>query len=89
MGNSGWEAIKKHLPKKIEELEIDFVIANGENAAHGFGITEKICAQFFNLGVDVITTGNHAWDQREIINFINPTTRGKNKKYSSAVSAFR
>ncbi|MEE2999720.1 MAG: TIGR00282 family metallophosphoesterase [Pseudomonadota bacterium] len=75
MGKSGRIGLDTHLPLVMDRLSPDFVIANGENAAHGFGITEKICAQFFNLGVDVITTGNHAWDQREIINFIDTEPR--------------
>ena len=76
VGNSGCEAIKKHLPKKIEELEIDFVIANGENAANeGVGITEEITNSLFNYGVDVITTGNHVWDQKETIKHIDREKR--------------
>src|SRR6478672_12437675 len=47
-----------------------FVIANGENAAAGFGITAKICAELHNAGVDCITTGNHVWDQRDIVGYI-------------------
>jgi len=66
VGNSGCEAVKKYLPKKIEENKIDFVIINGENAAkEGVGITEKITKNLFDCGVDVITTGNHVWDQKE------------------------
>ena len=76
VGNSGCEAIKKHLPKKIKELEIDFVIANGENAANeGVGITEEITNNLFKYGVDVITTGNHVWDQKEIMEFIDKEER--------------
>ena len=50
-----------------ETLDLDFVVVNGENAAGGFGITPKICNQFFDAGIDAITTGNHVFDQREII----------------------
>jgi hypothetical protein len=75
MGKSGRNGIKTHLPLIIEKLAPDFIIVNGENAAHGFGITEKICNQFFDLGIDVITTGNHVWDQREIINYISEEPR--------------
>ncbi|MBF0563273.1 MAG: YmdB family metallophosphoesterase, partial [Alphaproteobacteria bacterium] len=56
-------------------LRLDFVIVNGENAAHGFGITSKICQEFYTLGVDVITTGNHVWDQREILTYIENDVR--------------
>ena len=66
VGKSGCEAVQKYLPKKIEENKIDFVIVNGENAAkEGVGITEEITKNLFDCGVDVITTGNHVWDQKE------------------------
>ena len=70
MGKSGRTAVIDRLPALRTELDLDFVIACGENAAHGFGITIKICEALFEAGVDVITTGNHAWDQREIIDYI-------------------
>ena len=71
VGVSGCEAVKKHLPKKIKESKIDFVIANGENAANeGVGITEEITNNLFDCGVDVITTGNHVWDQKETVKHI-------------------
>jgi metallophosphoesterase (TIGR00282 family) len=70
VGKSGRTAIADHLPELRERLDLDFVVVNGENAAHGFGITDKICASFYQLGADVITTGNHVWDQREIMNYI-------------------
>lgn len=70
MGRSGREALEKHLPALREKLKPDVVIVNGENAAHGKGITDKICAELYALDVDCITTGNHVWDQREIIPYI-------------------
>ena len=71
VGRSGCEAIKKNLPKIILDKKIDFCIVNGENAAdQGVGITEKISKDLFNSGVDVITTGNHVWDQKETTNHI-------------------
>jgi metallophosphoesterase (TIGR00282 family) len=70
MGRSGREALEKHLPKLRENHNPDTIIVNGENAANGAGITEKICKEFYNWGVDVITTGNHVWDQREILAYI-------------------
>ncbi|NKB43793.1 MAG: metallophosphoesterase [Alphaproteobacteria bacterium] len=70
MGKSGRQAVIDRLPDLRGQLGLDFVIACGENAAHGFGITVKICEALFLAGVDVITTGNHAWDQREIIDYI-------------------
>ena len=54
---------------------LDFVVVNGENAAHGFGITDKICAELYAGGVDVITTGNHVWDRREIMAYIDGDPR--------------
>jgi 2',3'-cyclic-nucleotide 2'-phosphodiesterase len=71
VGKSGRQAIDAHLPGLRQKLDLDFVIVNGENAAHGFGITDSICEGFYAAGADVITTGNHVWDQREIINYID------------------
>ncbi len=70
MGRAGREALEKYLPQLKEDLNVDVAIVNGENAAHGRGITEKFCAQFYEWGTDVITTGNHVWDQREILKYI-------------------
>jgi len=71
VGKSGRDAVAEHLPKLRASLNLDFVVVNGENAAHGFGITDKICAALYQAGADVITTGNHVWDQRDIINYID------------------
>src|SRR5690349_10949313 len=71
MGRSGREALEKHLPTLKETLKPDVVIVNGENAASGAGITPKICEEFYEWGTDCITTGNHVWDQREIIPYID------------------
>ena len=71
VGKAGRQAIDKNLPDLRRRLELDFVIVNGENAAHGFGITDKMCEGFYAAGADVITSGNHIWDQREIINYID------------------
>ncbi|MBI2234407.1 MAG: TIGR00282 family metallophosphoesterase [Micavibrio aeruginosavorus] len=71
MGRSGREALAKHMPELKAKLRPDAVIVNGENAAHGIGITSEICKEFYALGTDVITTGNHVWDQREIIPYID------------------
>lgn len=70
MGRSGREALEAYLPMLRRKLTPDIVIVNGENAASGAGITPKICDQFYAWGVDCITTGNHVWDQREIIPYI-------------------
>jgi metallophosphoesterase (TIGR00282 family) len=71
VGKSGRQAILGNIEDLRSRLALDFVLVNGENAAHGFGISEKICATFYQVGVDVITTGNHVWDQREIMNYID------------------
>jgi len=75
VGRSGRKAIAQHLPKLRDRYQVDFVIINGENAAGGFGITPKICDEFFEAGADAITTGNHVWDQREIIPHLDKEPR--------------
>ncbi len=76
MGPSGREAIIKKLPNLIKQKKIDFVIVNGENAADpGVGITKKNTEEFFKAGTDVITTGNHIWDQKETMEFITSEKR--------------
>ena len=75
VGRTGREVILKKLPLIISEEKIDFVIVNGENAAGGFGITKKICRAFYDVGVDVITTGNHVWDQNDILETLNNDPR--------------
>lgn len=71
----GREALATHLPALKAELVPDVVIVNGENAAHGIGINEKICKEFWDLGTHVVTLGNHAWDQREVIPYIEREPR--------------
>mgnify|MGYP001398024924 CR=1 FL=1 len=76
VGRTGREAVIKKLPKLIEQKKIDFVIVNGENAADpGVGITKKNAEEFFKAGTDVITSGNHIWDQKEVIEFITSENR--------------
>ena len=76
MGPSGREAIIKKLPDLIKKKTIDFVIVNGENAADpGVGSTKKNTEEFFKAGADVITTGNHVWDQNETMEFITSEKR--------------
>ena len=76
VGISGCSKIINSLGSEIEKKKIDFVIVNGENSAEpGVGLTEKICKDFFNCGVNVITSGNHVWDQKEIMNYIDNENR--------------
>ena len=76
VGPSGREALVNTLPKLIKKKELDFVIVNGENAADtGAGITKKNAEEFFNAGTDVITSGNHIWDEKEAIEFIDSEKR--------------
>ena len=76
VGNSGCMSVKKNLPNIIKDKSIDFVVVNGENAAkEGVGITENITNELLNSGVDVITTGNHVWDQKETYDFITKQNR--------------
>jgi len=76
VGPSGREAIIKKLPNLIKKNKLDFVIVNGENAADpGVGITKKNTEEFFEAGTDVITTGNHIWDQKETMEFITSEKR--------------
>ncbi len=70
VGRSGREAVTRYIPELRRDLKLDFVVVNGENAAGGFGITGKICTEFYETGVDAITTGNHAWDQKETQGYI-------------------
>jgi 2',3'-cyclic-nucleotide 2'-phosphodiesterase len=70
VGKSGREAVHLHLPVLRERLKPDLVVVNGENAAHGFGITEEIFLGLREVGADVVTLGNHSFDQREALVFI-------------------
>jgi metallophosphoesterase (TIGR00282 family) len=75
VGRSGRQAAIDALPGLRRELELDFVIVNGENAASGFGITSKIAKQLFEAGTDVVVLGNHAWDNKEILPFADNEKR--------------
>lgn len=75
VGRSGREVIAQHLPELKRRHQLDFIIANAENAAHGFGITRKICRELLDMGIDCLTSGNHVWDQRETLAFIDEEPR--------------
>ena len=71
VGRAGRTALEEYLPELTESARPDVVIVNGENAAGGFGITEAIFESFMDLGVDCVTLGNHSFDQREALVFID------------------
>ena len=70
VGRSGRTIISERMPKLVRDWSLDLVVVNGENAAGGFGITEAIYREFLDCGVDAVTLGNHAWDQKEALVFI-------------------
>jgi metallophosphoesterase (TIGR00282 family) len=75
VGKPGRQAVVTHLPDLRARWQLDCVIVNGENAAGGFGITESICAEILDAGADVVTLGNHSFDQREALVFIEREPR--------------
>ncbi|MEL7049819.1 MAG: YmdB family metallophosphoesterase, partial [Pseudomonadota bacterium] len=70
VGRTGRVAVVEHLPRLRETYKLDFVIVNGENAAGGFGITETILVNLLDAGADVVTLGNHSFDQKDALVFI-------------------
>ncbi|MCL6479448.1 MAG: TIGR00282 family metallophosphoesterase [Peptococcaceae bacterium] len=75
VGKPGRRAVKQNLPGLVSQLAVDMVIANGENAAGGNGITRDSAQELFASGVDVITMGNHVWNKKEIYAYINQEAR--------------
>ena len=75
VGRSGRTAIAEYLPGMVRDWALDLVVVNGENSAGGFGITEAIYQEFLDAGADAVTLGNHAWDQREALVFIERAPR--------------
>jgi len=75
VGKTGRTAISEHLPGMVKDWSLDLVIINGENSAGGFGITEAIYQEFIDAGADAITLGNHAWNQKEALVFIERAPR--------------
>ncbi|OPZ78188.1 MAG: hypothetical protein BWY78_00702 [Alphaproteobacteria bacterium ADurb.Bin438] len=70
VGKVGRDILINNMPILRRDLNPDFIIVNGENASHGYGITPSICQSFFEVGVDVVTTGNHVWDRKEIVEIL-------------------
>ena len=75
VGQPGRRAVAELLPKLRQQHALDFVIANGENSAGGSGITPKTAEEIFSAGVDVITTGDHLWDQKEVMELLQNEKR--------------
>lgn len=75
VGKPGRRAVKEGLPGLVNKLKIDFVIANAENAAGGFGITQSVGEDLFSLGIDVLTSGNHIWDKKDAVSYIPKESR--------------
>lgn len=85
-GRPGRNVVRNHLGALLKQHAVDLCIANGENAAGGFGLTPAIAEEFFDLGIDVITTGNHVWDKRELVEYFNAAA---NEPYSPARRVLR
>jgi 2',3'-cyclic-nucleotide 2'-phosphodiesterase len=75
VGKVGGSTVKALLPKLADKYKLDLVIANGENIAGGFGLTEQLVSELFRMGVHIITTGNHVWDKKDILNYISKENR--------------
>lgn len=75
MGKAGRLGVAEHLPKLIKQHQPDLVVVNGENATHGFGISPEVAEELFRLRVDVITTGNHAFDRSESLDYFSLQSR--------------
>ena len=75
VGRNARNFVQEKIVNLKSQLQLDAIIVNVENAAGGFGVTPAICDDFFNAGADVLTTGNHVWDKREIITYISKNER--------------
>ena len=75
MGDPGRRAVKHHLPALRDRYRLDAVIANGENAAGGFGITQRLAEELLDMGIDILTSGNHIWDKKEIVEYVDKEDR--------------
>jgi metallophosphoesterase (TIGR00282 family) len=71
VGSPGRSIMKKALPLVFEKHDVDYCIANVENAAGGFGVTKEVCDEFLDMGIDCMTSGNHIWDKKEILGFVD------------------
>lgn len=79
-GSPGRRIVREHLGHVVEQRGVDLVIINAENAAGGFGLTPAIAEELFDLGAHVLTTGNHVWDKRELIDYLQSTAPGSHDR---------
>ena len=75
-GHAGRRIVREHLPSLVESQHIDLLVINAENSAGGFGVTPATAEELFDLGAHVLTTGNHVWDKREIIDYMQGASAG-------------
>ena len=83
VGKTGVQMLKYKLPKIMKDYDIDFVIVNGENAADGMGLTEKLYKEILSVGTDVVTMGNHTWAKKDIFSFIDDDKIVRPANYSN------
>ena len=79
-GSAGRKIVREHLGHVRQSHQVDLTVINGENAAGGFGITPSLAEELFDLGADVITTGNHVWDKRELIDYMKSVPAGSHER---------
>lgn len=75
VGKSGRQAISRELHRLVDRHMVDLVVANGENAAGGFGLTEEVAGELFKMGIDLLTSGNHIWDKRDSLDYVKREVR--------------
>lgn len=75
VAKAGRKMVEMHLPSLIQQHQLDFVVANAENVAHGFGVTPETADELLRYGVDILTSGNHIWDKRDIIEYMRGDSR--------------
>jgi calcineurin-like phosphoesterase len=86
VGKPGRQAVSQELHRLVDRYAIDVVIANGENAAGGFGITEETAKELFGCGIHLLTSGNHIWDKKDSLDFVNREPDSIRNQYCCAES---
>jgi metallophosphoesterase (TIGR00282 family) len=79
-GSAGRKIVREHIGHVREANNVELTIINAENAAGGFGLTPQLAEELFDLGADVLTTGNHIWDKRELIDYLNSSPAGSQER---------